>query len=186
MVMEANNLEEMNNLSLKKISKELFFLALPMTFTQLIVVSSGFLSMAMLSSLGPDVLAASALIFSSRISIIIIGCSILFSLSILIGHAYGERKYKRIGNFMQQGWLLALLLSLPIMIMFWNMHLILNFFGQSKKITDIVQQFFHANIWNVVPFMLSVCNQQMCYGIRKQRIDLIANMLGVTVLLISA
>jgi MATE family multidrug resistance protein len=176
----------MPELTFKKISKELFSLSIPMALTQLIAVSSGFISMVMLSSLGPDVLAASALIFSTRISILVIGSSILFALSILIGHAYGEREYLRIGNFMQQGWCLSLLLCLPVMVLFWNLDSILLFFGQSKLLVGIIKDFFHANIWNVLPFFLSVCNQQLCYGTRKQRIDLVANLLGVGVLLLSA
>lgn len=173
-------------LSFKQISKELFSLSMPMAMTQLITVASGFLCMAMLSGLGKDVLAASALIFSARISIIIIGSSILFSLSILIGHAYGKREYKRIGNFVQQGWVLGFLLSIPIMFVFWNIHVPLLYFGQAKNLVDIVQQFFHANIWNVLPFLLAICNQQLCYATQKQKIDLIANMIGVIVLLISS
>ncbi len=176
----------MNNLNLKKISAELFTLALPMAFTQLITVASGFISMAMISSLGHDVLAASALIFSSRISILIIGSSILFALSILIGHAYGEKQYLRIGNFVQQGWTWGLLISIPMMLTFWNIDAILVYFGQPKAIAAITQQFFHTNIWNVLPFLLSVCNQQLLYGTRKQKFDMLANIIGIFVLLFSA
>lgn len=176
----------MNELTFKQISKELFFLALPMAFTQLIAVGSGFTSMAMMSTLGHDVLAASALIFSARISILIIGSSILFSLSILIGHAYGENQYQRIGNFVQQGWVLGLIISIPIMLIYWNIRSILLYFGQTKLLADIVQQFFHANIWGVLPFLLSISNQQLVYGTRKQKVDLIGNVFGVCVLLTSA
>lgn len=167
-------------------SKELFSLALPMAFTQLIAVSSGFISMAMLSTFGADVIAASALIFSTRISILIIGSSILFALSILIGHAYGERNYLRVGNYMQLGWTIGVVISLLIMILYWKIHSILLFFGQSKVLADIVETFFKANIYNVIPFLLSVSTQQLCYGTRKQKIDLYANILGVIVLLSSA
>jgi MATE family multidrug resistance protein len=169
-----------------QIRKEIFYLALLMAITQMIAVGSGFISMAMLRSYGNDVIAALALIFSARISIIIIGASILFSLSILVGHANAEKEYRRVGNFVQQGWVLGLLISIPIMFIFWNMGSILIYFGQSQAIATIVQQFFHANIWNVIPFLLSVCNQQFCYGTRKQNIDFLANILSVFVLLISA
>lgn len=176
----------MNDLTFKKISKELFSLALPMSLTQLVTVGSSFISMVMLSKLGPEVLAASALIFSSRISIIILGSAILFALSVLIGHAFGEKAYERIGNFVQQGWLLGFLLSIPIMIIFWEMDIILIYFGQSAILTQLVKEFFHVNVWNVIPFLLSVCNQQLCYGTRKQKIDLIANGIGIFILLVSA
>lgn len=66
-------------------------LALPMTGSQLINVASSFLCMVMLAQLGPQVLAACALIFSTELSIVVTGLSILFSLSVLIGHAFGEK-----------------------------------------------------------------------------------------------
>lgn len=175
-----------HNYSFKTLSHELLSLALPMALTQLIAVGSGFLAMALVSRLGHDVLAASALIFSARISILIIGTSILFSLGIIISHAYGENNYLRIGNFTQQGWLLGLILCIPITIIFLNFHSILLYFGEDKKITDIVGEFFHANAWNVFPFCFAVCNQQLLYGVRKQRVDMIANIGGVIVLIISA
>ncbi len=34
--------------------------------------------------------------------------------------------------------------------------------------------------------MLAVCNQQLCYGVRKQKVDIVANVFGVMVLLITA
>ena len=157
-----------------------------MAFTQFIAVGSGFVSMAMLSHLGKEVLAASALIFSTRIAILLIGSSILFALSILVGHAYGEKDHQRIGNFAQQGWLLGLLLSLPIMLLFWKMRVIFIALGQDRYITDITQDFFNANIWNVPAFLLSVANQQLCYGVQKQKIDLWGNVLGMPILFLSA
>lgn len=169
-----------------ELSKRLFSVALPMAVTQLITMGSGFLCMVMMAKLGRDVLAASALIFSIRISVLIIGASILFSLSMLIGRAYGEKEYLRIGNFMQQGWLVGAFISIPIMLIFWHIDTILTLFGQPKPSIQIAQLFFHANIWNVAPFLLSICNQQLCYGTRKQKLDLMANLIGVIVLLISA
>lgn len=174
------------SLGLKQIGKELLSLAFPMAMTQLIAVGSGFVCMAMVAGLGHDVLAASALIFSSRLCVLIVGSSILFALAILIGHAYGENNYPRIGNFMRLGWTMGLLLSLPLMAIFYKIHVILLFFGQSTVLVNIVHSFFKANIWNVLPFLLSVSNQQLLYGIRKQQIDLVANFLGVIVLITSS
>lgn len=170
----------------KTINKNILQLALPMAGTQLITMGSGFLCMTMLATLGHEVLAASALIFSISISLVVSGFSFLFSLCILVGHAYGAKDYLAIGGLVQQSWALALLLSIPIMLIFWYIYPLLIFFGQNVAIAKIVEEFMHANIWRVVPLYLAVCNQQLCYGVHKQKIDLIANILGVIVLLLSA
>lgn len=171
---------------LKSVRKNLLSLSLPMALTQLVTVGSTFIAMAMVAQLGHDVLAASALIFSARISIILICGSLLFSLSILIGHAFGQNKYALIGTYIQQGWLLALLLCIPVMLLFWFMAPILKWFGQSPDLLPYIQTFFHANIWNIFPFLIAICNQQLCYGTRKQMVDLVANMLGVVALLVGS
>lgn len=166
--------------------QKIFTLALPMAGTQLINVAGGLLCMAMLAHLGHQVLAASALIFSTQLAIMVGGMSILFSLSVLIGHAYGAKEYRLIGNFLQQGWTLALLLSIPIIIFFWHINSILIFFGQSVAIANIVQIYFHAYIWCVIPGLLSACNQQFGYAIRKKMLMVTTSIMSVPVLLFSA
>lgn len=124
-------------------NKKILTLALPMAGSQLINVASGFLCMTMLATLGHEVLAASALIFSTQLSIMVTGMSILFSLGVLIGHAYGAKSYADIGTFLQQGWTLALIISMPAMLLCWYIEPILIFFDQSQTIAHILQTYFH-------------------------------------------
>jgi MATE family multidrug resistance protein len=163
--------------------QRLFSLALPMAGTQLIQVASGFLCMAMLAHLGHHTLAASALIFSTQMSIMVSGMSILFALSILIGHAYGARNYSEIGVLVQQGWTLSLILALPIIFAFWHMGSILIYFGETPEIAGIVQTYFHAYAWAVIPGFLSTCNQQFGYGIHKKTLIISSSFMGVVVLI---
>ncbi len=172
--------------SYQRVIRNLFSLALPMMLAQLIMIGSNFLTMVMLGKLGKEVLAASALIFSIRTALLISFSAIFFALSILIGHAYGEKEYLRIGNFTKYGWLLAGIIVIPVMIIFWKIDLILNLLGQPARLTKIVHKFFIINIWSVFPFMFAICNQQLCYGTGKQKIDFIANIIGVVALLVSS
>ncbi|MBS0358544.1 MAG: MATE family efflux transporter [Proteobacteria bacterium] len=170
----------------QEVNKKIMRLALPMAATQLMTNGSAFLCMAMLAKLGHDVLAASALIYSISLSAILSGASLLFSLSILVGHAYGAKEYLNIGSLMQHAWLFALLMSVPFILFFWNIYPILIFFKQDPTIAHIVQEFFRAYIWRVAPIFLAICNQQFLYGTHKQKIDLFANILGIIVLLTSS
>lgn len=167
----------------KSIYQKIISLALPMAGTQLISMGSGFLCMAMLAQLGHEVLAASALIFSISISVMVIGMSLLLSLSVVIGHAFGAKDYLGIGSTIQHGWLIGVIISLPLMLIFWNIYPILMLLGQEPKISLIVKQFFQASIWMVTPMMITVCNQQLCYGVHKQKIDFIGASFSVSVLL---
>lgn len=173
-------------MTLNQATKKIASLALTMAGTQLINVSSGFLCMIMLAHLGHTVLAASALMISTQVSIMVIGMSILFSLSVLIGHAYGSKNFIAIGSFLQQGWTLAVIISIPIMLIFWFIGPILRAFGESPILIPYVSQFFHAYIWAVLPFQLAICNQQLCFGTHQQRLVIITSVVGVSVLLIVA
>lgn len=175
-----------NNITIIEASKRIFALALPMAGSQFINVASGFLCMAMLSALGHEILAASALIFSTQLSIMVSGMSILFSLSVLVGHAYGAKNYAAIGNYVQQGWTLAILISIPIMLLFWHIDTVLLFFGQAKEIADIVHSYFHAFVWAVIPGFLSTCNMQFGYGIHKKALIVSTSIMSVMVLLTTA
>lgn len=171
------------SLTLNQATKKIVPLALTMAGTQFLTVASGFLCMIMLSRLGHQVLAASALMISTQVAIMVIGMSLLFSLSLMVGHAYGAKNFSAIGNFMQIGWTLALILSIPMMTLFWFISPILLHFGQPPQLIPIVQQFFHTYIFAVLPFLIAICNQQLCFGTHQQRIVVVTSMLSIVVLL---
>lgn len=172
--------------SLKKASRKIVPLALAMAGTQFLNVASGFLCIIMLAHLGHQVLAASALMISTQVTIMVIGMSILFTMSLLIGHAYGAKNFSAIGNLLRQGWMLALIISTITILIFWFIGSILRFFNQSPDLIPLVVQYAHAYVWAVLPFQLAVCNQQLCYGVHQQRLAIISSFCSVTALLISA
>ncbi len=161
-------------------------LAIPMGVTQLITVLSTFLSMIMLSRLGHEVLAASALIYSTQLPVMVTGASILFSLSILIGRAYGEKNMKGVGHLVQQGWILGGVLSIPLIIIFWNMDVLLLWFGQSKEIAQTVGKVFSIYVWAVPATLGVICNQQLCFSIHQQKLVAIQNVFSLLVQLTTA
>jgi multidrug resistance protein, MATE family len=176
----------MNKFLCWQTSKRIFSLALPMAGSQFLNVGSGFLCMGMLAHLGHQVLAASALISATQLSIMVSGLSILFSLSVLIGHAYGAKDYPVIGNYLRQAWLLGILIGIPIIIFFWHIGAILIFFGQSPAIANIVQYYFHAYVWAVIFWFLSTCNQQFGYAIGKKKLIVTASAISIIILLTTA
>ncbi len=169
-----------------QIVKRLFALALPMSGSQFISTGSNFICMGMLAQLGHQVLAASALIFTTQVSIMISGMAVLFSLSVLIGHAYGAKNFLLIGNYLQQGWTLAVLMGIPIMLFFWYVPSVLSYLGEPPQIVAITKIYFHAYIWNAIPFFLSICAQQFGYAVHKKFLMILTSCLSVLVLISTA
>ena len=164
-------------LDISNLVKRIVKLALPMAGSRLIQMLSGFVGMLMLAHLGHQVLAAGALMTSTLITIIVVAISILFSISVVVGQAYGARKLFEIGTIVQQGSILALLLSIPVMILFWFVNHILLWAHQLPNLVHYIRQYFHALEWGVPAFMVLSCLQQTCYGMLKQRLVIILNVI---------
>lgn len=167
-------------------AKRILTLALPMGGSQLINVGSGFLTMTMLAQLGPNILAASALIYSTQLSLMVSGLSILFSLGVLVSRAYGAKNFPAIGSYLRQGWLFALIICIPVILVFWNIDKILIYFGQSPELAAILKKYFHIYAF-AAPFgFLSACNQQFGYGIHKKMLMVLLSLFSVSCMLITA
>ena len=144
--------------------------AAPITATQITFVSLNFIGMLMIAQLGHDDLAASALLYPTQVTINVICVSLLFSLSAIVANKAGAKRYKMLRPLLQQSWLLAILLSLPVMLLFWFIKPILLAFGQQASLIDLIVPYFHAAMWGILPLFLSVTCNQFAYGLQKQRL----------------
>jgi MATE family multidrug resistance protein len=175
---------------LLKISKEtidvarnLFSVALPMTLTQLLNMGSVFICSLMLSTLSHDVLAASALIFSSQMTTFMLGMSILFSVSFLVGHACGERKIDHVGQYARQAWLMGILVFIPMALVLWNIGSILRAVHEPLILTYIAERCLHGYILGLLPGCLLMGNFQIFYGTKHAKFALITTSFSVLVLM---
>src|SRR3989338_295684 len=94
-------------------------LSLPMVGSRFLQMLSGFAGQMMAAQLGKTVLAASALINSTFVFILLIFLPLIFSLSFLCAELFGAKKYSAIGELVHQGVVLSFLLSLVMMICLW-------------------------------------------------------------------
>ncbi len=144
--------------------------ATPMMIGQMIGAMYGFLGMLMLSHLGHNVLAATALLYSTYVMLFVILMSPLMSISVLVAHAFGQKNYEEIGNLVQQACLFSLLLSAMIMLGYWFVKPLLLAFGQNPQLIDIIVPYFHTSIYSIPPMLISMVFTQFIYGIQQQKI----------------
>ena len=165
------------------VGKSLMTLAIPMSLTQVINMGSVFICSVMLSHLGHEVLAASALIFATQMTLFMLGMSILFSVSFLVGHACGAKEYEKVGMFARQSWLIGFVASLPMILVLWNVGAILRAVGEPVALTYIVQKAMHGYMLGILPGCLLMGNLQLLYGTQHPRIALFSTLGGVLVLM---
>ncbi|PHQ82389.1 MAG: MATE family efflux transporter [Coxiella sp. (in: Bacteria)] len=164
----------------KQITKRILKIAFPMAGARIINMISIFVGMVMVSRLGHDVLAASALITASYYTVVVIFMFVLFSVGVVVGRNYGAKKFTEIGDIVQQSALLALLLAIPLILLFWYFGRILTHFGQDPKLVVYVARYFHALVWMAVPMLLFTCMSQFMFAVSKILNVVIASVLGVT------
>ncbi len=163
-------------------TQKLLKLAVPMANIQFISILGSFFLMMMMARLGQETLAASALIFSTQACLLLVGGSILFSLSLMIGHACGAQQFLKIGNIVQFGWFLGMLITVPLMIIGDHIKTILILTGQTPSIAAQVDQYFRVFIWAFPALMINITNMQLCYGTHKQHIVKRVNLFNMGVL----
>ena len=165
---------------------QLIRLALPLIGVLLIAVGCGFFSTELISLLGIEVLAASAIAWILQGFLLNTGRSILKSMSILINRSLGAKDHLAIGVYLQQGWLLSLFIAMPIMLIYWQIAPILKFFSQPVIVIPIIQSYFHIAIFSIIPYLLVACNQQVANSLRCNSFVLFSTVVSAGVLIISA
>ena len=151
------------------IFKRTLKLAVPAAASRFIAVFAIFSGMAMVAHLGHHALAASALMLPAQTTLTVISMSIIFSTSAVIGRAYGAKQHHLIGCILRQAWLLALIVSIPMMFIGKHMYVILAYFHQEPDLIKMVQQYFDVTLWSYPFLMINATCAQAFYGILKQK-----------------
>ncbi len=154
-------------------------LALPMAWSRFIQMSSWFIGVMMLARLGKTVLAASALFSAVQTTIVLFFVSFLFAVAIVSGRLHGEERNSELGALLQQGLVLATILSVIMILVFYYVDKLLILLGQPVTLVEIAAQYFHGFAFACLPIMLLVTIQQLFYGILKQRLVIYNNLLSL-------
>ncbi|MSP53132.1 MAG: MATE family efflux transporter [Gammaproteobacteria bacterium] len=152
----------------KNYLRTILAIAMPMMLTQIINSLSGFLGNIMLAHLGHDVLAASALLSSTQMMVTLVFMSLLFSMGVMVSRANGRGDTTEIGNLVQQGWLLGLLLSIGAILIYWFIEPILILFGQDPHLAHLVVPYFHWALIGMPILMINIPSSQLCFATGKQ------------------
>lgn len=158
-------------------------LSVPLIISNLLSILVTFIGVLMLGNLGKTELASSALITSSQSTVFVICMGLLFSISVMVGRAHGAKNYFEIGSVAQQGYLLALLLAIPIFTIFWNIGYILALFKQPPELISYVSTYFRAFSWGIPAMVFNVTSVQFLMGYGKRTPILIislSNLLLIT------
>lgn len=164
--------------------KPLFILALPLMLGEIVDASFNFIATMLSAHLGVQELAAGGLVTTLFITIMIFMWGVLISISPLISQRHGAKDHSGIARVLRDGLILATLLSIPAMLLIWNMAPILLFFGQKLITINMARQYLHTLTFAVLPDFWSVVLLQFVIGLGKTRLALLFNAIKVPISLI--
>lgn len=126
-------------------------LAGPVVAAQLGQMSMGFIDTVMVGRLGKEALAGVALGNTLFFFLLILCTGMVQAVSPMVSQAVGAGKPDTIERSTRQGLWLGVLLSLPVLILLWNIESILHLLGQSEVAVDGSSSYIRAIMWAFLP-----------------------------------
>ena len=170
---------DVRSISIKKDLYPLMKLALPLILTGLIGASIGFFQTVFLAHLGHEAMAAGALVSWLFGVFVVIIYGTLSSINVLIAHKHGAQDVRGISRVLRDGLLLAVLLSIPAIFLFWNMAPIFLLFGQKQAVVALAEPYLHALTWGLLPTFIVVALTELVIGLGHGRVVVVLTTLSV-------
>ncbi len=154
-------------------------LALPLILAQLAQMSASFVDTLMVGRLGNTQLAGIALGGSIFFLTFLVCGGVLFSVGPTVSQAFGAGETKEAGKAAQQGFFLALFLSVPALVLFSQIGRILPLLGQAPETVRLATGYVQAIAWGFVPALLTIGLRGLLEGISNPRPVMVVAFLAV-------
>ena len=154
-------------------------LALPLILAQVAQMSASFVDTLMVGRLGNTQLAGIALGGSIFFLTFLVCGGVLFSVSPVVSQAFGAGETRAAGRAAQGGFFLALLLSVPALVLFSQIGHILPLLGQEPEAVRLATGYVQAIAWGFVPALLTVSLRGLFEGTSNPRPVMVIAFLAV-------
>jgi len=155
------------------------FLALPLAGAQMPQAAIAFVDTAMMGKLGSQTLAAGGLGAITFGALLIIGSGIVAAVSPIAAEAHGAGQPQKVGQVIRQGFGLAVLVALPMMVLIWNLRPLLHRLGQPEALLEQTELYLRAIVWGYLPGLGFAILKDFASAISKPRSVIIITLCSV-------
>jgi multidrug resistance protein, MATE family len=131
--------------------REFFKLAVPLASAQVAQSATGFADTVMMGRMGADVLAGGGLAAIVFLAIMTATSGIVMGVSPLIAEAFGAGQKTRIQEVARQGLWLAILISIPMMILTAHLDSWMSHAGQTETTVKFANIYLDIMLWGLFP-----------------------------------
>lgn len=139
-------------------------LAVPVVLTQLASMLMGLVDTLMVSRLGTEALAATALGHTWVIGTLMIGIGVVIGIDPIITQAYGAGDNERVGRALQQALVLALLMSIPLIGVWFLTERALLFAKQAPALASLAQRYVTPQMIGAPAFLIYIAQRHYLSG----------------------
>jgi multidrug resistance protein, MATE family len=156
-------------------------LAIPLAAAQLSESAINFTDTVMMGLLGSKTLAAGALGSTTCIALLWTSSGMISALGVLVAIAFGAGQLQRVRKIACQGLWLTVPLSIPIMLLLWNMAPLLLQLGQQESNVILTQSYLRAILWGF-PALIGFCVlKNLVSALNRPRLIMVIMVTGVVV-----
>lgn len=150
-------------------TKIILVLAIPLIASGVVEAAIGFFSTLFLAHLGPQELAAGALVNWVFFTMLVIIWGMFNAISVMVAQRFGAKNFAGIATVLKDGLLFAALITMPVMLLVWNIAPILLYFGQKQEMVLMAQGYLRALAVGVLPDLIFLVLQQFLIGLGHTR-----------------
>ncbi len=126
-------------------------LAMPLAAATVAQFAVGFVDTIMMGHLDTASLAAGGLAATTFQMLLTIVSGLVMSVGVLAAEAYGAKKHEKLVGLARQGLWLSLLVSIPLMLLTWQMMSVLRLLGQPEQVVSLAQPYFNGISIGILP-----------------------------------
>lgn len=163
-------------------ARQLLALAIPVIIAQVAQTSMGFVDTVMAGGYSATDMAAVAIGTSVWLPAILFGHGLLLALTPVIAQLNGSGRRDRIHHQVRQGFWLAGLVSILIMVVLWNAgYIIGSMHNIDPQLADKAVGYLRALLWGAPGYLFFQVARNQCEGLAKTKPGMVIGFLGLLV-----
>lgn len=163
-------------------ARQLLALAIPVILAQIAQTSMGFVDTVMAGGYSATDMAAVAIGTSIWLPAILFGHGLLLALTPVVAQLNGSGRRDRIAHQIRQGFWLAGLVSVLIMIVLWNAgHIIHAMRNIDPALADKAVGYLRALLWGTPGYLFFQVARNQCEGLAKTKPGMVMGFIGLLV-----
>ncbi len=156
-------------------------LAIPLALAQLAQIAIQTTDVLMMGWLGREALAAGTLGSNMLFPMYLFGMGIVTATAPMMAQALGGRQFRAIRRTARQGFWVAFLYCVPVVVLLLNVETVFRFFDATDDSTALAQAYLRVAAWSLLPSLWFVVLRSFASAHSRPRAVVLVTVLGIGV-----